>query len=162
MLYLEDFRAKTSALLGKEQELTGNEVGYGQKWYGLLARYDQGTSTWKTAQCSLVEDLEKFSEIWPKWGSMRNGVVYLRETWEPITSGKESGSLLPTPTCHNSKECAAPSEYKRNQPSLASIVGGKIHPELTEWMMGWPIGWTDLKPLEMDKYQSWRQQHGIF
>ena len=30
----------------------------------------------------------------------------------------------------------------------------------TEWMMGWPSGWTDLKPLEMDKYQSWLQQHG--
>jgi hypothetical protein len=28
-----------------------------------------------------------------------------------------------------------------------------------EWLMGWPPGWTDIKPLEMDRYQQWRQQH---
>jgi len=27
-----------------------------------------------------------------------------------------------------------------------------------KWM-GWPIGWTDLEPLAMDKFQSWPQQH---
>ena len=31
-----------------------------------------------------------------------------------------------------------------------------------EWLMGWPLGWADLKPLAMDKYQSWLQQHGIY
>tara|TARA_R100000808_G_scaffold552_2_gene2831 strand:- start:252 stop:623 length:372 start_codon:yes stop_codon:yes gene_type:complete len=28
---------------------------------------------------------------------------------------------------------------------------GKLNPEWVEWLMGWPIGWTDLKPLETDK-----------
>lgn len=27
-------------------------------------------------------------------------------------------------------------------------------------LMGWPTGWTDLKPLEMGKFQQWLQQHG--
>jgi hypothetical protein len=26
--------------------------------------------------------------------------------------------------------------------------------------MGWPLGWTDLKPLEMDKSHCVQQQHG--
>lgn len=30
------------------------------------------------------------------------------------------------------------------------------------WLMGWPIGWTDLKPLEMDKFHLWQQQHSLF
>jgi hypothetical protein len=68
----------------------------------------------------------------------------------------------PTPTAHNAKEGAYPSEYLRNTPSLASIVGGKIHPQFVEWMMGWPIGHTDLKPLETDKCQFAQQQHGKF
>jgi DNA (cytosine-5)-methyltransferase 1 len=38
---------------------------------------------------------------------------------------------------------------------------GKLNPTWVEWLMGWPLGWTDLKPLEMDKYQQWRQQHGV-
>lgn len=28
---------------------------------------------------------------------------------------------------------------------------------LREWMMAWPIGWTALEPLAMDRYQQWRQ-----
>ncbi len=38
--------------------------------------------------------------------------------------------------------------------------GGPLNPTWVEWLMGWPLGWTDLKPLEMGKYQQWRQQHG--
>ena len=60
-------------------------------------------------------------------------------------------SLFPTPTCHNSKEGAYPAEYKRKTPSLATHAGGKLNPMWVEWLMGWPLGWTDLKPLEMDK-----------
>ncbi len=41
-------------------------------------------------------------------------------------------------------------------------VGGQLNPNWVEWLMGWPIGWTDLKPLEMDKYQEWLQQHGEY
>ncbi len=38
--------------------------------------------------------------------------------------------------------------------------GGKLNPTWVEWLMGWPLEWTDLKPLEMDKFQQWQQQHG--
>lgn len=27
--------------------------------------------------------------------------------------------------------------------------------------MGWPLGWTDLKPLEMDRFREWQQQHSL-
>jgi len=42
------------------------------------------------------------------------------------------------------------------------IPGGPLNPEWTEWLMGWPIGWTELKPLETDRYRQWLQQHGTF
>ena len=35
-----------------------------------------------------------------------------------------------------------------------------VHPLFAEWMMGWPETWTELKPLEMDKYQQWLNWHG--
>ena len=65
----------------------------------------------------------------------------------------------PTPTAHNSKEQNSPSEAKRNTPTLASIVGGKLNPNWVEWLMGWPTGWTDLKPLVTGKYLSAQQKH---
>ena len=37
---------------------------------------------------------------------------------------------------------------------------GKLNPTWVEWLMGWPLGWTDLKRLETDKYQQWLQLHG--
>jgi hypothetical protein len=38
--------------------------------------------------------------------------------------------------------------------------GGSLNPTWVEWLMGWPIGWTDLKPLETDKFQQWMHSHG--
>ena len=70
--------------------------------------------------------------------------------------------MLPTPTCHNSKEGAYPAEFTRNTPTLSAQAGGTLNPTWVEWLMGWPLGWTDLKPLEMDKYQQWQQQHGDY
>jgi hypothetical protein len=67
----------------------------------------------------------------------------------------------PTPTAHNAKETNAPSEANRNEPTLASLVGGHLNPMWVEWLMGWPLGWTDLKPLAMDKFHAWQQQHSI-
>ena len=29
-----------------------------------------------------------------------------------------------------------------------------------EWLMGWPLGWTDLKPLETDRFRQWLERFG--
>jgi hypothetical protein len=70
--------------------------------------------------------------------------------------------MFPTPTAHNAKECASPSEYNRNTPTLATHAGGKLNPMWVEWLMGWPLDWTDLKPLETDKSPFVPQQLGEF
>jgi len=52
------------------------------------------------------------------------------------------------------KDGGNPSEYKRNETPLAAQAGGPLNPEWVEWLMGWPLGWTDLKPLATDKFPS--------
>lgn len=57
--------------------------------------------------------------------------------------------MLPTPTAHLAKECAAPAEFTLNTPTLTASVlgpspGVSLHPRFVEWMMGFPLGWTDL------------------
>lgn len=44
--------------------------------------------------------------------------------------------------------------------NLRTEVGGQLNPDWVEWLMGVPIGWTDLKPLEMDKFRQWLQKFG--
>jgi hypothetical protein len=38
----------------------------------------------------------------------------------------------------------------------------QLNPLWVEWLMGWPIGWTELKPLATDKFRSVQQWHSIF
>jgi len=55
----------------------------------------------------------------------------------------------------------SPAELARNSETLATQAGGQLNPTWVEWLMGWPIGWTDCAALETDKFQSWQQQHGV-
>lgn len=31
----------------------------------------------------------------------------------------------------------------------------ELNPDWTEWLMGWPIGWTSLKPLSKEEFINW-------
>lgn len=125
-----------------------------------FAQFDHGTHGWKTCLALFPSDTwPEFSGTWPRWGSMRSGAVYQRESKARPMCATGSG-FVPTPTTHNAKECAAPSEYTRNTPTLAAVAGGKLNPEWTEWLMGWPTGWTDLEPLGTDRFQAWSRGHG--
>jgi len=268
-LYLADFRARTSAQLDEVQELKENDQVCGNTWQGSLARLDPNTSLWRTAQCSLLEDLELSLQTFPRWGLMQNGALYPlpilvqtisvkefglepnNETFfhTPNTTGMDGGSnsrkalkkkMWLTPRVveidespenfrrrMNSKRqndrkngfgsltmqvkwpTPMSSEHKANrqirgnhQNGLTSAVlteeikkwptprtkgmcggtgswdllnknttiqearqmgagnGGQLNPTWVEWLMGWPLGWTDLKPLEMDKSLYVQQQLG--
>lgn len=37
---------------------------------------------------------------------------------------------------------------------------GRLNPTWVEWLMGWPLGWTELQPLETGRFREWSQQHG--
>ena len=73
---------------------------------------------------------------------------------------RDAVMLWPTPTAHNAKETGAKSQMGRNTVQLGDMVGGQLNPTFVEWLMGWPLGWTDLKPLVTDKSHCALQQHG--
>ena len=260
MLYLEAFPAKTLVPQEKEKASQDQEAQCGNTWQGLLAKFDPNTSLWKTAQCSLFEDLELSLETFPRWGSMRNGELFQREIlvlpilenesgllqqmwatptcmeslppmisksykesqtgrrkissnlrdqvhqitqmWPTPVAKESNGSqafkltdaveatmgksmpvmqknvekwkefqMWPTPVCQDSRHATTRHLDPNNQywkSNLGEVVmsteqtgiPGRLNPTWVEWLMGWPLGWTDLKPLEMDKFQEWQQQHG--
>lgn len=41
-------------------------------------------------------------------------------------------------------------------------AAGQLNPNWVEWLMGWPLGWTDLKPLATDRCRNAQRQHGGF
>lgn len=156
-LYLEDFRARTSQLQEMEMDLTENDQECGTKWHGLLARYDPSTSLWRTAQCSLLEDLEQCLETFPKWGSMRNGACYPQPMLVQTTNEKESG-FWATPTRCDYKGTTGTANFQSRKKQFQDLTDGEVvvgtiypNPITYEAMMGWPLGWTDLKPSATDK-----------
>ena len=236
MWYLADFRARTSRQPGKAQDSTGSEADFGEKWPVSLARYDRASRSWKTHQCSLLGDLEPYSETWPRWGTMRDGALYPRQTPALRTSESAYGSwptpkasaagpdfaevdrsstgislqtavaMWPTPDANMgargtqpewkpTRGSGQPAQYTINQavrdrfptPSAnedaagtpngkmqkmlgndprvrgttpQEWAGGSLNPTWVEWLMGWPLGWSDSKPLETAKFQRWLRSHG--
>ena len=41
-----------------------------------------------------------------------------------------------------------------NHRSLRTDVGGQLNPEWVEWLMGFPVGWSELEPSAMRSYRS--------
>jgi hypothetical protein len=64
--------------------------------------------------------------------------------------------MWPTPQAQDAKHSGKNTENRINQGRQLQLahtagIGGKLNPTWVEWLMGWPLGWTDLKPLETDK-----------
>ena len=90
-----------------------------------------------------------------------------------VYATKEKGfGYWPTPTATDWKATGKIETLKRqgvkeevghqNRPQYhyARLCNMKMPLSAQEILMGFPLEWTDLKPLEMDKFQQWRQQHG--
>ena len=50
--------------------------------------------------------------------------------------------MYPTPKAQNAR--GAGQKHGNGGPSLDAVVGGQLNPTWVEWLMGFPIGWTDL------------------
>ena len=142
---MRDSLALILALPENKQALAlKQEVASTVKPSASLASFDPDSCTWKTLQTSLLTDLEPYSQTLPRSGMTRNGFVYELPIVGRLTK-EIDGGYLPTPTAHDAKKGAYPSEFNRNTPGIAVILGGKPAPTFQEWQMGWPINHTALK-----------------
>lgn len=173
--FAEASPAKTSRQQAKERVLTEREADYGASSPVLLAKYDRDTRSWKTRQCSLFEGLGECLGTFPKSGIMRGGVLWELTMLERPTDASESGFWrIPTPLASDGSKQQANSKVRHLRKAK---FGVRVHsvsywilknynmrctPTMTEWLMGYPISWTDSAPLATDKFRSWRQQLLMF
>jgi len=152
------WRTAQCSLLGEEHELLQTLPKWGMTRNGLLwelptlAHHISGTG------CGLSPDNESFFH-------------------PPNTTGMDGGSnsrkalrkrldLWPTP--RTAGMCGGSGSWdllnKNTTVEEARLMGagngGQLNPPWVEWLMGWPIGWTDLKPLGTDKSPSALPQPG--
>ena len=160
----EDSHAPTSRQSGKVLEFKASTRASGEKWPESLVRFDPNTSLWRTHQISLLGDSEPFSGTCPAWGSMRNGECWAHITPWDLISGIGSGFVqlrCQTPKAVQSSPTELYGRGRTLSPmDQAKALGGTLNPDYSEWVMGWPIRWTALKPLAWAKFQSWLASHG--
>lgn len=145
--YAADSHARISAKQATDAAwgLTVQDPGCGANSGASSERSTRGSPSSKTLAVTLPQD-----------GCPRCGVIctcldverapsgWMRETLGLPTRVPES-SLWPTPTATANQLC--PSMLKH--PGCARLqklagTGGKPSPELFEWMMGFPEGWTEI------------------
>jgi len=147
------FRVRTSALPVTEQALKASGQGCGENMQGSFAKYDHGSSSWKTSQLCLDGELATYSETWPRAGMTRNGVAYRLGQLDYLTTATVSG-LLPT-LGKNEPKGAGKNRFRGSKhfrgakmaEGLRSGLDDPIYvtPHFAEEVMGFPIGWTELE-----------------
>lgn len=157
-----EFHASGSALLEKGK--ASSTPMFTLHFCGLFARLCQPRYSWKTPHSSLFEGLDNFSGTWPQWGIMRGGECFALTMSDYRITAPESG-WLPTPsgTSNHGKNHVAGSiqEWGGSWNSLrGTAIGKRKSQELEELLLGWPVGWSDLTPLETAKFQAWLRSHG--
>ena len=131
------------------------------------AKWDHASLSWKMLRRSVAVDSPLSLERLPISGTMRNGQLYPHRNLEPSTN--ESGrSLLPTLAAREGRDwsrspilakldrggcvarriCSQSSTARSYQDPLG------LHPCFGEWMMGFPVGWTDLRLAAMPWSQT--------
>ena len=119
---------------------------------------------WPTPTVGCVEGGEQSNRV----EKTESGGYILRKLNKPhMTYGaklsdavlyEEKKVMLPTPNARDWKD--SQTAGNRKSPGLGVIAhlgttdGGQLNPPWVEWLMGWPIGWTGLKPLGTDKSPS--------
>ena len=136
-------RAKTLALLDVVPGWKGSAADYGLRSSVWFASYSPDLSCWKTAQVSALGEVQRSSLRLPMSGMMQSGKVFRRCPLAPSTYELDS-SLWPTPVKSDTGHRRV--KYSQGGTALSMAIGGPLNPEWGEWLMGFPMGWTDVRP----------------
>ena len=100
-----------------------------------------------------------------------NGGKILAEEVAIVEGLRERGQkMFPTPCAsearqgyqnrHNGKKGSQESLTTVVQGGPADQAGGALNPTWVEWLMGWPLGWTDCGASATDRFREWCSAHG--
>jgi hypothetical protein len=153
MSYVEDTPANPSAPPVTDEAKT-TRATCGRGYWTPLAIYDLATQSWRTSEdISLWAEMLS-SETLPPSGMTQNGTLYEQPLSAHLIA--ETGCLLwPTPRAAQGetrnhtvwlRSSDKPQNLENRVAALEpSAIGGKLNPTWVEWLMGFPIGWTDLE-----------------
>lgn len=118
-------------------DLKGKE--YTGTWHSM--KLIQAVSSWPTPTASDC-GRTAINPILTKNGTIRHKGKTGQQSYARLDA---VAALLPTPIATDWKNRGCKDYRKNRQFQLQTTVGGQLNPTWVEWLMGFPIGWTDLK-----------------
>jgi hypothetical protein len=158
---LAKYDQATSSWKTHQFSLLGDLEPFSETWprWGMM----RGGECWELATPELPTN-ESESGLWPTPSSCSAmaATITPESAWAdnrfPNLETVVGRAMWPTPNARDWK--GAPSDAW-NQWSLPREVGGALNPTWVEWLMGWPLAWTDCAASATDKFRQWRHSHGI-
>ena len=159
-----------------ERRTSANGAGFGQNWPTPDARDSQPEGLEAG-----IRRMEKYStcglqtavKLWPTPCARDHFPAHKPEYIEAkraqghgmsnLNDAVAHPHMFPTPTASNTKAHhmrGADNGKEREARSYGAT--GQLNPTWVEWLMGWPLGWTDLKPLATDRCRNAQRRHGGF
>ena len=178
--------ARTSALLELERAWKVSAADFFSRLCDSWMKFVPLSYSLRMSRRSAQEDLTALSTSLPREGMTVAGLFFPLQASERRISEKD-GSYLPTPTAssYGTQKADGPAGYRpsletmarknlwptptvcgnnqnKKQGSshligLATAVGGQLNPTWVEWLMGYPLAWTELDALAT---QWFRSKHG--
>ena len=90
-LFREALPVRTSASQAEAQDSTESSPQCGTTWRGWLAKFDPDSYSWKTAQCSFIEDSDESLATFPVSGMTRDGLLWEQSMSAHRIKGTERG-----------------------------------------------------------------------
>jgi hypothetical protein len=160
---LESWEARKARNL--EKHVNGNGMGTpltiaSRQWPIASAR------DWKSGDASpetMDRNARPLNEAATHWPTPRSSPNENRNTQSAPSHGLTHGKTLsgeaisfppPPPT-----STPGPTSLNRILALLRPSVRRRLNPRFVEWLMGWPIGWSDYRAVETDAFHSWRRTH---
>jgi hypothetical protein len=174
--FMGGFPVKTSALQAMEKAWRESEAAFIGKSIAWPKKSSPSSYSWKMFHVLAVGGLGTWPPRLPKSGMTVDGRLYPLKSLEHLTKEKDGGcwraqiwiKLLPTPqACDSNKGPAKeyiPNGKQSSMRNLVTIVarfsttGKKLNPPFVEWMMGLPIGWSELSVWAMEWYHNARKK----
>ena len=130
---------------------------------GSYGKWNPISSSWKMSEDWLMEmprTLRKSLGVFPRQGTVQNGVCAPLPTQEHRTNDKDGGvwptSQFATPQSRDYRigNINRWNDSNRTR-NLNDQIGGSLNPDWVEWLMGLPIGWSSIEPLNQEHYARW-------
>jgi hypothetical protein len=114
------------------------------------------------------------AHMWPTPAARDCKGANSREHCETNGTGRKHMDQLANAVAHPDLRFATPQarDFRTGQKSrwdnpertrnLNDQIGGQLNPTWVEWLMGWPLGWTDCGASATDKFRQWCNSHGKY